>query len=492
MSTCTGSLNYTITTNLIDIVFKAALKMETVGSEGSLSLLVESQYAPLSTNPSKSTKSYGSLKEHVDVFDAHPGHGRSSTLGASMNLTKAMVGAGMLALPHANAQVGWVMGIFTLLFGAVATYVGYVLLARCAQWMDSSPTSYGRLCRLTYPSFAWLVDLCILVSCYSGALSYLIIVGDLLPSVTMSFGVPEDSLYAGRTFWITTVFLVLEVPLTCLRRVDKLSYTSALGVMGLCYVVILSFLLLLAPSRELDPCFHTGAEEVCRGQIETFTSLVSFLRALPTYLFAFGGHFIIFDLYDTLRNVTVQRLENQVFLPSMSLTTAIYAMFGLFGYFTFGSTVKSNILVNYPDTAPVTAARLLMSVAVAVSYPLVMHATRSSFMAILTVALTKLNCVGEKACTPRAQELLHWASTVLLLGSSYVVVFFVHDLGVVVSLAGILCGVPICFILPGTFYCKAMSGAVENKTWKGRALYASAMFLVVFGVVFLPLALWFI
>eukprot|EP00124_Ichthyophonus_hoferi_P005980 Ihof_evm1s1093 gene=Ihof_evmTU1s1093 len=120
---------------------------------------------------------------------------------------------------------------------------------------------------------------------------------------------------------------------------------------------------------EIDPCINIAAGGVCRGAVAVVTNGLGFVRALPTFIFAWMAQFIIFPIYDSLKKQTISVMVNAVVIPSLVLTFFLYGGFGLFGFLTYGAKVNSNILTNFPPTKPVTAARILMSLIVAVTYP---------------------------------------------------------------------------------------------------------------------------
>ena len=54
------------------------------------------------------------------------------------------------------------------------------------------------------------------------------------------------------------------------------------------------------------------------------------------------------------------------------------------GYLAYGDTVKSNILVSYPDNVITSAARVFVSLVVAFHYPLQAHPARRSLLSLMT------------------------------------------------------------------------------------------------------------
>jgi hypothetical protein len=70
-----------------------------------------------------------------------------------------------------------------------------------------------------------------------------------------------------------------------------------------------------------------------------------------------------------LENFSVARC-NTVIRTSIGCSGLIYIVVAVAGYYTYGTEVASDILVSYPQTNLLSAARVFISVLVAFSYPL--------------------------------------------------------------------------------------------------------------------------
>ena len=117
----------------------------------------------------------------------------------------AVVGAGVLAMPLALSRMGIVLGVFTILWSGVAAGFGLYLQTRCARYLDRGSASFFALSQITYPSAAIVFDAAIAIKCFGVGISYLIIIGDLMPGVVQGLGVDADgvSFLTDRHFWVT-------------------------------------------------------------------------------------------------------------------------------------------------------------------------------------------------------------------------------------------------------------------------------------------------
>lgn len=152
-----------------------------------------------------------------------------------INLLKSIVGAGLFAMPLAFASVGIVPGVLITLAAAFFSAFGLYVLVLCARAVGRD-SSFFELSMKTYPRLAYFVDAAIILKCYGVAASYLIMVGQLLPDVFQVI-TNGDSLLLSKYFWISTAMIVC-VPLSFLKRIDSLKYTSFAALLAVVYIVI--------------------------------------------------------------------------------------------------------------------------------------------------------------------------------------------------------------------------------------------------------------
>ena len=81
------------------------------------------------------------------------------------------------------ASVGLIPGIIVIFLSAVASGMGLYFLSRCAARTDGRNASFFAISKLTWPNLAIFFDLAIAIKCFGVAVSYLIIIGDLMPQV---------------------------------------------------------------------------------------------------------------------------------------------------------------------------------------------------------------------------------------------------------------------------------------------------------------------
>jgi amino acid permease len=128
-----------------------------------------------------------------------------------INLVNTIVGAGVLAMPRALSQMGILLGTCVIIWSGLCSGFGLYLQTRCARYLERGHSSFFALSQLTYPNAAVVFDAAIAVKCFGVGVSYLIIIGDLMPGVVLGFkGEGVAGYLVDRGFWITGFMYVLD------------------------------------------------------------------------------------------------------------------------------------------------------------------------------------------------------------------------------------------------------------------------------------------
>jgi amino acid permease len=116
-------------------------------------------------------------------------------------------------MPSALSKMGIFLGIFVIIWAGTTAGFGLYLQTRCARYIDRGHVSFATLSQLTYPNLSILFDAAIAIKCFGVAVSYLIIIGDLMPGVVRGFapGAEEMNFLVDRQFWITA-FMYVRMP----------------------------------------------------------------------------------------------------------------------------------------------------------------------------------------------------------------------------------------------------------------------------------------
>jgi amino acid permease len=114
-------------------------------------------------------------------------------------------------MPLAISHMGVVLGIVVILWAGLTAGFGLYLQSRCALYLERGSASFFALSQITYPNAAVIFDAAIAIKCFGVGVSYLIIIGDLMPGVVKGFTSAEDlaPFLVDRHFWVTAFMYAL-------------------------------------------------------------------------------------------------------------------------------------------------------------------------------------------------------------------------------------------------------------------------------------------
>ena len=108
-------------------------------------------------------------------------------------------------MPLAMSRMGVLLGIVVIVWAGVTAGFGLYLQTQCARYLDRGAASFFALSQITYPNAAVVFDGAIAIKCFGVGISYLIIIGDLMPAVMRGLTRHADDVgfLVDRHFWIT-------------------------------------------------------------------------------------------------------------------------------------------------------------------------------------------------------------------------------------------------------------------------------------------------
>ncbi|KAF8457496.1 transmembrane amino acid transporter protein-domain-containing protein [Terfezia claveryi] len=375
--------------------------------------------------------------------------GEASWISCVVNLLNTIVGAGVLAMPGAMSKFGITLGVFIIFFCGFTSAFGLYLQSRCARYIERGNASFFSLSQLTYPNAAVLFDGAIAIKCFGVGISYLIIIGNLMPLVVGGLVEDAGGVWVDRQFWVT-VFMLIVIPLSFLRRLDSLKYTSFIALVSIGYLVII-----------VVGHFLKGDTIPDRGEVHwvQWAGPVQALSSFPVIVFAYTCHQNMFSIVNEI-NDNSHRSTTSVITGSIGSAAGIYLLVAITGYLSYGDNVNGNIISMYPPNVISTIGRLAIVILVLFSFPLQCHPARASIGNVLkwrplkpTSPATLLTPLPPTAFshTPMSDTRFAIITSTILI-SSYMVAMSVSSLERVLAWVGSTGSTSISFILPGVFY----------------------------------------
>lgn len=384
----------------------------------------------------------------------HGAGGQATMISSVVNLLNTIVGAGTLAMPSVLSHMGIMLGTLLIVWSGFCSAFGLYLQSRCARYLDRGTSSFFALSQITYPNAAVIFDLAIAVKCFGVGVSYMIIIGDLMPGVALGFKSNADQIpyLVDRHFWITA-FMLLVIPLSFLRRLDSLKYTSLVALVSIGYLIVL-----VIYHFSVDP--HAAPKDI---RVIKWAGPIQTLSSLPVVVFAYTCHQNMFSIVNELKDDSPSTILG-VIGSSIGSAASIYVLVSITGYITFGNSITANIISMYPTGVASTIGKAAIVILVLFSIPLQVHPCRASLDAVLkwrpnrsssntSPAAAAAVSRGDHAIAPMSDGRFA-ALTTVILTLAYITALSVSSLDRMLAFVGSTGSTAISFILPGLFYYK--------------------------------------
>ncbi|KAL6615502.1 hypothetical protein ACP70R_037772 [Stipagrostis hirtigluma subsp. patula] len=345
-----------------------------------------------------------------------------------LNLSNVISGVGMLSVPYALAQGGWLSLALFALVGAVCYYTGE-LIGRC---MRAGGGSFGAV--RGYPDIGELafgrrgrraIGLVMYVELYLVAISFLILEGDNLDNLLPGAAVEllGYRLHGKQLFTLAAAAVIL--PTTWLRDLSVLAYVSAVGLVA---SAALTASLVWAGVAEHG--FHANGDNVL--------NLAGLPTSLSLFFVCFAGHGVFPTVYTSMRN---KKDFTKVLLVSSVLCSLNYALTAVLGYTIYGNDVHPLVTLNLPSGKVYTRIAILTTLITPLAkYALVVQP--------VTTAIEENLSLGAHGGLTRA------AVSTAVLVSTVVVACTVPFFGYLMSFIGSSLNVTVAVLFPCVSYLK--------------------------------------
>lgn len=350
-------------------------------------------------------------------------HTGASFSRTCLNLTNAVSGIGVLSMPYAVSQGGWLSLLLFVLVGAVCYYTG-TLIERCMR-ADGSIASYPDIGQFAFGAAGRrAVAFFMYVELYLVAISFLVLEGDnldkLFPGATME--ILGYQLHGKQLFIVLAAAVIL--PTTWLKNLGMLAYVSAAGLIA---SVALTASLIWAGVAETG--FHRNSNTLNLAGIPT---------SLGLYFVCFTGHAVFPMIYSSMKN---SKHFSKVLLISSVLCSLNYGLTAVLGYLIYGDDVQSQVTLNLPSGKLYTKIAIVMTLV----NPMAKYAL---LVAPITAA------VEERLSLTRGSVPVRVAISTAILASTVVVASTVPFFGYLMSFIGSFLSVMATVLFPCLCYLK--------------------------------------
>ncbi|XP_021807559.1 amino acid transporter AVT1I-like [Prunus avium] len=367
--------------------------------------------------------------EKMESQNQHPPEPQEpSKLGTTFSRTcfnglNTLSGVGILSIPFALSEGGWLSLILLFLLALLCWYTG-LLLQRCMDanlhiktYPDIGDVAFGQKGRITISIFMYL-------ELYLVAVEFLILEGDNLNQLFPNMGFNMAGIKVGGRQCFVLLTAVVILPTTWLKNLGLLAYVSAGGVLASAVLVACVFWV-----GAVDGVgFHEG-------------DVLLNMRGLPTcislYLFCYCGHAV----FPTLCNSMKDRSQfSKVLLVCFITSTITYGSMAVLGYLMFGQYLKSQVTLNLP----IRKMSSRIAIYITIINPLTKYA----------IIITPIAAAIEEARPFRNSRVISILVRTLIVISTVLVALMVPFFSYVMAFVGAFLSVTVSVLLPCLFYLK--------------------------------------
>nr|KIR46652.1 solute carrier family 38 (sodium-coupled neutral amino acid transporter), member 11 [Cryptococcus bacillisporus CA1280] len=388
---------------------------------------------------------------------------RGSLLDAVTNMANSIIGAGIIGLPYAVSQAGFVMGVFLLI--ALAFISDWTIRLVILTSKLSGRESYTETMHHCFgPIGAMAVSFFQFSFAFGGTAAFHVIIGDTIPRV-ISYIFPSFAenaflrLFVNRQAVIIICTLFISFPLSLHRDIVKLSKSSSFALVSMVIIIVSVLFRSVAVDQSL------------RGSSSDMFSIVKpgVFQAIGVISFAYACHHNSNYIYKSINIPTLDRF-NMVTHISTGISLIACLLVAVCGYVVFTNKTEGNILNNFSsEDWLINIARFCFGANMSTTIPLEVFVCRE----VIEETFYKSKPFG---------KLRHVIITSAVIFTTMGLALTTCDLGVVLELAGGLSASALAFILPASAYFVMLSGPWSSN----RRL--PALLVAVFGVVVLVLS----
>ncbi|TNM91694.1 hypothetical protein fugu_020074 [Takifugu bimaculatus] len=425
-------------------------------------------------------------------------HEGNTSFGMSVfNLSNAIMGSGILGLSYAMANTG--IALFVILLVAVAIFSLYSVHLLLKTANEGGALVYEQLGYKAFGMPGKLAASCSITMQNIGAMSsYLYIVKYELPIVIQAFlGGSNGEWYTNGDYLVLLVSFVIILPLSLLRNLGYLGYTSGLSLLCMVFFLIVVIIkkfqipcplpldealndtlkVLNANHSQLNATDYS--ECACTPKYFVFNSQTVY--AVPILTFAFVCHPSILPMYEELKDRSRKKMQGVANVSFLAMFI-MYLLAALFGYLTFNAHVEPEMLHTYSKVfkadVVLLIVRLAVLAAVTLTVPVVLFPIRTS--------VNQLLCASKDFSWIR-----HCAITLVLLAGTNALVIFVPTIRDIFGFIGASAAAMLIFILPSAFYIKLVKKESMKSVQKiGATAFLLCGFLVMSGSMTLIILDW--
>ncbi|KAI8466468.1 MAG: transmembrane amino acid transporter protein-domain-containing protein [Monoraphidium minutum] len=283
---------------------------------------------------------------------------------ACFHIVTAIIGAGVLGLPHALSMLGVAGGVVALVAFFAVTLLCSFMLADMYEVDGRKHATYGdAVVHVLGRGSAIAVTVCQLLNLVLSAVGYTVAAGESLKMVVHSSCDVGDASCGASVWQMSIVFGGVQLLFSQMPSLESAWWSSMVGAAMSVLYSSAAFGMGLARA---DASRLSVTGRVLPPGLKAF----GIFNSLGAIAFAYSFSAVLLEVQDTLHEPPKSTLTmKRAVLASMGVTFVFYMSVGITGYAALGDATPGNILTGYASPAAlVTAANAMVLVHMVPAY----------------------------------------------------------------------------------------------------------------------------
>ena len=402
----------------------------------------------------------GKHKRTIQKQESIESEKKSTVLGTASNLVNAIVGAGIVGIPFAVRQCGFVSGIVLIIVCAFVTEKSLRLLINTAKHIHV-PT-YETLAEACFGSIGFrFVALNMFFTAFGAMISYLMIVKQTFGTLLLG---TEDDILANRAIALDTTYMrrailliisiTIMLPIACKRDMADLAQTSRFNVIvDTLLVGLVAFTSPIWYSKNSegvdDSSIASDRSGMATVETDWFFRGDTIFVGLGVLSFAYVCQHSAFIIAGSLERPTSKRWSN-VTTTALILCGILNLICGILGYLGYREETQGNILENLGrNNLPANIARAMLGMTMLFVYPVESFVTRHVCV-VLLFSGRSAHEGNDAHILSRADRRIGLTTALYIL--AVIPAVLTNDLGPVLAITGTVGGSCLSYLGPGVIY----------------------------------------
>lgn len=394
----------------------------------------------------------------IHAVNSDSEHERTGTVFSSIfTLVSTMVGGGILSLPFAFQEGGFIITSIILFCVLMASTHGAFLVINSKRYCQGKITNIEDVANIAFGNKGKiLTQMVIIVTLFLCSVAYWILITDQIEPIIVLLCGPHS--VWSKKIVILTIPTVVIFPITLLKSMSALRFTSVLSV--ICVVFLSGVVIYKSIINDVGGPVDSPKNPL-KWLPDDFGGL---LTAISIAGLTFSCHFNILPMYGELRYQT--RANKRIILyTAMGITYTLNVLVSFFGFFQFRQYTDQDITRNYPhDDVLVNVGRVALALTLLLSFPLLIFPCRNVINRLIWRIESKTLFQSQPSMTTRSWEyfsnatgtgpsqLMWLIETGLLVFIGYILAYYIPQVAMVWGFVGAIGTTILIYILPPAFY----------------------------------------